>query len=133
MGIRRLEHQREEKYWEAWKAPDLVQAILALLDQPDPPQEDAAPSPERAGSCQRVTGLVVNGAGESAAPARVPRDVIRRLKAAIFNREKGRPAKGEETLAQLKGMAAFVHMTDEKRGRAFLNRIAALEAKAASG
>ncbi|WP_394822788.1 reverse transcriptase family protein [Pendulispora albinea] len=87
----------------------------------------------RSGMSQRVTGLVVNSAARDGVPAaRVPRDVVRRLKAAIFNREKGRPppaGKGEESLAQLKGMAAFVHMTDEKRGRAFLDRIAALEAR----
>ena len=36
--------------------------------------------------------------------------------------------KADESLAQLKGLAAFVHMTDPKRGRRFLERIAALEA-----
>lgn len=87
----------------------------------------------RAGMSQRVTGLVVNQASrEGVPPARVPRDVVRRLKAAIFNREKGKPAKGEETIAQLKGMAAFVHMVDPKRGRAFLDRLEALEASASS-
>ena len=85
----------------------------------------------RAGNAQRVTGLVVNAPGGSAGdvpPARVARDVVRRLKAAIWNREHGRPPKGEESLAELKGLAAFVHMADAKRGRAFLDRIAALEA-----
>lgn len=86
----------------------------------------------RGGMSQRVTGLVVNrAAGEDTAKARVPRVVVRRLEAAIFNRENGRPAKGEETLAQLRGMAAFVHMTDPQRGRAFLERLAALEARTA--
>ncbi len=84
----------------------------------------------RTGSSQRVTGLVVNKPNaEGVPPARVPRDVVRRLKAAIFNREKGKPGKVDETLAQLKGMAAFVHMVDPKRGRAFLDRIIALESK----
>ena len=86
----------------------------------------------RKGNTQRVTGLVVNA--PSSAPgvpkARVARDVVRKLKAAIWNREHGRPDKGSETLAQLKGMAAFIHMTDAKRGRAFLDRIIALEKRA---
>jgi len=86
----------------------------------------------RAGMTQRVTGMVVNKAGEGIPTARVPRETIRRLKAAIFNREKGRPSKGDETLEELKGMAAFVNMADPKRGRAFLDRIAALETRAAA-
>ncbi len=84
----------------------------------------------RGGNTQRITGLVVNEA-PGAPPARVPRDVTRRLRAAIFNREKN-PTKATEgeSLAQLKGMAAFIYMTDEKRGRAFLDQIAALEKRA---
>lgn len=84
----------------------------------------------RSGDRQKVTGLVVNrptGAASAGVPeARVPRETVRRLRAAIKNRELGRPGRGE-SLAQLKGMAAFVFMTDEKRGRAFLDRIEALE------
>lgn len=81
----------------------------------------------RAGASQRVTGLVVNApSAPDVPPARVPRDVVRRLRAAIFNREKGRPH-GDESIEQLKGLAAFVHMVDPKRGRAFLDRLAALE------
>ena len=37
-------------------------------------------------------------------------------------RELGRPGKGE-SLEQLKGMAAFIMMTDPVRGRAFMERI----------
>ena len=40
----------------------------------------------------------------------------------LVTRELGRPGKGE-TLEQLKGMAAFVMMTDLARGRAFMARI----------
>lgn len=79
------------------------------------------------GMCQRVTGLVVNRAGEGIPTARVPRDVQRRLRAAIHHREKGHPGREGESLAQLKGMAAFVFMTDRARGQRFLDRIAALE------
>ena len=53
----------------------------------------------RAGGRQKVTGLVVN-AGSECPAARVPRKTIRQLRAAIKNRELGRPGKGE-TLAQL--------------------------------
>lgn len=80
----------------------------------------------RNGSRQKVTGLVVNRAGEGVPSVRVPRETIRKLRAAIKNRELGRAGKGE-TLLQLKGMAAFIYMADPARGRAFLDRIAALE------
>ncbi len=84
----------------------------------------------RSGNAQRVTGLVVNRPNREDVPlARVPRDVVRKLKAAIWNREHGKPGKGDESLAQLKGMAAFIHMADPKKGRAFLDRITALEAR----
>jgi RNA-directed DNA polymerase len=95
----------------------------------------------RAGSSQRITGLVVNktpihpGANPGAPdvpPARVPRETIRRLRAAIHNREQGKPGKEGESLHQLHGMAAFIFMVDPKKGRAFLDRIAALEKRASS-
>lgn len=79
----------------------------------------------RRGTQQRITGLVVNKA-PGAPPARVPRDVIRRLRAAIHNREKGKPGKPDETIAHLRGMAAWINMTDPKKGAAFLARIAKL-------
>jgi RNA-directed DNA polymerase len=81
----------------------------------------------RAGRRQKVTGLVVNRAGKGAqAPAvRVPRSLVRQLRAAIHNRENGRPGKGE-SLAVLRGWAAYVHMTDPVKGRAFLDRLARL-------
>jgi RNA-directed DNA polymerase len=60
---------------------------------------------------------------------RVPRTTIRNLRAAIKNRELGRPGKGE-TLDQLRGMAAYVHMCDPKRGKEFLERIDRLEKQA---
>jgi hypothetical protein len=83
----------------------------------------------RGGARQKVTGLVVNRPPEpppttrpSPPQARVPRKTVRALRAAIKNRELGRPGKGE-TLEQLKGMAAFVMMTDRARGRAFMERV----------
>ena len=85
----------------------------------------------RRGERQKITGLVVNQnpSGSSAPAVRVPREVRRRLRAAIHNREKGNAAKPGETLNHLQGLAAFVHMTDPQRGRALLERIAALAAK----
>jgi hypothetical protein len=56
---------------------------------------------------------------------------MRQLRAALHNREKGKPGKEGETLEQLKGMAAFIHMTDPAKGRAFLERLAALEKRGA--
>ena len=84
----------------------------------------------RAGRQQKVTGLVINGAGEGRPLARVPRKTIRQLRAAIKNRELGRT--GPETLEELQGLAAHVFMTDPDRGRAFLDRIAGLRRRAAA-
>jgi RNA-directed DNA polymerase len=90
----------------------------------------------RRGARQKVTGLVVNQAPEARPAARVPRKTQRELRAAIRNRELGRPGKGE-TLDQLKGMAAFVMMTDRARGLALMERIdrliAASKAKGTQG
>ncbi|RKH43816.1 RNA-directed DNA polymerase [Corallococcus interemptor] len=82
----------------------------------------------RKGSRQRVTGLVVNEAKDGTPAARVPRDVVRRLRAAIHNRQKGKPGREGESLEQLKGMAAFIHMTDPEKGRMYLDQLAKLEA-----
>ncbi|MBZ4411491.1 reverse transcriptase family protein [Myxococcus sp. XM-1-1-1] len=83
----------------------------------------------RKGTRQQVTGLVVNRVRDGVASARVPRDVVRRLRAAIHNRQKGKPGREGESLEQLKGMAAFVYMTDETKGRAFLKSLEQLEAR----
>ena len=76
----------------------------------------------RNGSRQKVTGLVVNTAPTGEPLARVPRTTVRHLRAAIKNRELGREGKGE-TLEHLKGLAAFVMMSDRDKGRAFMERI----------
>ena len=76
----------------------------------------------RKGARQKVTGLIVNTAPAGIPSVRVPREAVRRLRAAIKNRELGRPGQGE-SLDQLKGLAAFVMMTDQARGRAFMERI----------
>ena len=83
----------------------------------------------RSGARQKVTGLVVNSAPAGIPSARVPRETVRQLRAAIKNRELGRPNKVDETLEQLKGKAAFIMMTDLKKGRDFMARIDALIAK----
>jgi RNA-directed DNA polymerase len=82
----------------------------------------------RSGARQKVTGLVVNQAPAERPTVRVPRTTQRALRAAIRNRELGRPGKGE-TLEQLKGMAAFIMMTDRARGQAFMERIERLIAQ----
>ena len=79
----------------------------------------------RSGGRQKVTGLVVNTAPDGQPEARVPRKVVRALRAAIHNREHGKPGKGE-SLEQLRGMAAYVHMCDPGKGAAFMKRIDAL-------
>ncbi len=80
----------------------------------------------RRGAAQRVTGLTVNGAGPQVPAARVDRDVVRRLRAAIHNRKKGKPYREGESHASLQGMAAWIFMSDPKRGGAFLEQVAAL-------
>ncbi len=82
----------------------------------------------RTANRQRITGLVVNAPpkGSKAPPVRVPRETVRNLEAAIFNREKGKPGKGE-SLASLRGMASFVSMVDPAKGKPLLARVAALE------
>ncbi|MBX2813741.1 MAG: reverse transcriptase family protein [Myxococcales bacterium] len=78
------------------------------------------------GRRQKVTGLVVNRS-DADVSVRVPRKVVRQLRSAIKNRENDRD--GPESLAQLKGMAAYIHMADPVKGRQFLERIAQLEAR----
>jgi RNA-directed DNA polymerase len=80
----------------------------------------------RSGGRQKVTGLVVNTAPEGTPIARVPRKMIRELRAAIHNREQGKPGKDGESLDQLKGWAAYVYMCDAGKGRALLDRLEAL-------
>jgi RNA-directed DNA polymerase len=85
----------------------------------------------RSGSRQRVTGLIVNAA-PGRPLARVSRTQLRHLRAAIKNRELGRPGKGE-SLDHLRGMAAFVMMTDRERGKQLLDRINRLAAQLSVG
>src|SRR5690606_19629707 len=79
----------------------------------------------RSGGRQRITGLIVNSAPEGTPVARVPRKLIRELRAAIHNREQGKPGRGE-SLEQLRGWAAYVQMCDPAKGRAFMERLAIL-------
>jgi len=76
----------------------------------------------RSGARQQLTGMVVNQAPEGRPLARVPRTTVRNLRAAIKNRELGKPGKGE-TLEHLKGLCAFVMMTDRPRGSALMARV----------
>jgi len=76
----------------------------------------------RSGARQQLTGLVVNTAPEGRPLVRVPRTTVRNLRAAIKNRELGKPGKGE-TLEHLKGLCAFVMMTDRARGSELMARV----------
>jgi hypothetical protein len=85
----------------------------------------------RQGARQQVTGLVVNSATDPAPRARVPRAFVRRLRAAIHNRAQGKPGKGE-SLEVLRGWAAYVHMADPAKGKAFFAELDALPAAPAA-
>ena len=76
----------------------------------------------RSGGAQRVTGLVVNGEGE----VRVPREIKRRIRAAIHNLKNGKPLKDGETISTIEGYAAYIAMTDQELGWKMLNEIRAL-------
>jgi hypothetical protein len=66
----------------------------------------------RSGGRQSVTGLVVNGGGEP----RTPRQLRRRVRAAVHNLSKGKPTPDGWTPAQLEGYAAYITMTDARLG-----------------
>jgi hypothetical protein len=69
---------------------------------------------------QKVTGLIVNG---DTAP-RVPRQVRRMLRSAVYNLEQGKPLPEGETLARLAGYAAFIYQCNAEEGADYLARIA---------
>lgn len=69
---------------------------------------------------QSVTGLVVNAA-DGSPPARVPREVRRRLRAALHRFENGMPT--EQTREQLQGFAAYVYQTNPREGADMLARL----------
>jgi RNA-directed DNA polymerase len=101
---------------------NLIHAVTAIVKAEGFAIHPSKTRVMRSGARQSVTGLVVNQAPEGRPPARVPRKRIRDLESAIYNREKGRPGKGE-SLEQLKGLAAFVMMTDRAKGEALMARI----------
>jgi hypothetical protein len=82
----------------------------------------------RRGGRQKITGLVVNGQQ----PPRAPREFRRRLRAAIHNRAMGKPSPDGETVSTLIGMAAYVSMSDPKRGKQYLDALGELDRPAAS-
>jgi hypothetical protein len=73
----------------------------------------------RQASRQKVTGLVVNNDHSP----RVPRDVKRRIRAAIHNLGQGKSLKNGDTLHTLKGYAAYIHMSEPELGRKLLEAI----------
>ncbi len=109
------------------KAPTgiLVASARKILAEEGFTLHDKKTAVLKKGMRQKVTGLVVNEA-PGRPPARVPRAVRRRLRAAIHNRKQGKPGKPGESLAALQGMAAFVYMTDPVAGRRLLDDVRAL-------
>ncbi len=77
----------------------------------------------RHGNSQQVTGLIVNGDGSP----RVPRHIKRMLRSAVFNLEQGKALPEGESIARLKGFASFIAMTEPKLGKAFIQRLTAIE------
>jgi len=71
----------------------------------------------RQGAVQEVTGLVVNGEG---AP-RVNRQTKRQMRAAIHNLKQGKALPEGESLARLRGYAAYIAMTDRALGMEMLD------------
>ncbi|MEM7783125.1 MAG: reverse transcriptase domain-containing protein [Planctomycetota bacterium] len=67
----------------------------------------------RCGARQRVTGLVVNGEHEP----RTQRSVRRNIRAAIHNLKLGKSLKEGETMESLRGMIAFISMTQRELGQ----------------
>jgi retron-type reverse transcriptase len=75
---------------------------------------DEKTSVVRSGARQKVTGLVVN---DDFGP-RSPRSLKRNIRAAIHNLKNGKPLKDGETMESLRGMIAFICMTERERGQA---------------
>ena len=75
------------------------------------------------GARQRVTGLVVNDAHGP----RVPRTLRRRVRAMIHNLARGKPLREGETLGQLAGQIAFIHMTDPALGKRLAAQLSAID------
>lgn len=73
----------------------------------------------RQGSRQKVTGLVVNGEG----PARVPRQLKRRLRAAIHYLEQGQSLPHGENIESLIGYAAYINMSQPELGTKLLRQL----------
>ncbi len=102
---------------------------------------------QRSGRRQRVTGLIVNAVYPKPAqaeastapaapaadspPARVPRVFVRRLRAALHNRLHGREVTSRETLTQLQGQIAYLHMTDPQRAQPLWEQWRTLQAQQA--
>lgn len=137
----RGDHQGDRAEVKAGEAPvfRLIRAVERIAREEGFVVHDKKTRVMRAGKRQKVTGLVVNrvpdapsassgtlsgahGTSGAGSPARVPRALVRRLRAALHNRAQGRPGQGE-SLEQLRGWAAYVYMTNPEKGRALLARI----------
>lgn len=70
----------------------------------------------RNAACQQITGLVVNGEGGP----RVPRKRRRQIRAALHNLKNGKSLKDGESVSQLIGWIAFIHMTQPELAQSML-------------
>jgi len=74
---------------------------------------------KRRGGRQKVTGLVVNGDH----PPRPPRQLKRRIRAAIHNLKCGKPLPEGESMARLKGYASYIMMCQPELGRKIMDEL----------
>ncbi len=72
--------------------------------------------------CQKVTGLVVN---DDQKP-RVSRKIKRELRAAIYNLKNNKPLKEGDTIQRLKGIAAYINMSEPALGSKLMNELKSL-------
>ena len=70
------------------------------------------------GQRQEVTGLIVNGKGRP----RVPKELKKRMRAALYNAQQGRELQGEniKDITQMMGYGAFVYATSKEEGRVWI-------------
>ncbi|MGF1525603.1 MAG: reverse transcriptase family protein [Candidatus Competibacterales bacterium] len=107
------------------KLGGLLKAVAAVVKAEGFALHPAKDQILRPGRRQTVTGLVVNQAPSDCPPVRIPRGFVRRLRAALHNRATGKG--GVESLAQLRGWIAYLHMVDPERAAPYWTALKTLE------
>ncbi len=98
-------------------APDfLVKAVARIVAAEGFAVKPSKTRIARGGGRQTVTGLVVNRDH----PPRTSRTLRRQVRAAVHNLRAGKPLPEGESVARLRGYAAYIHMTDPKLGAKLL-------------